>query len=55
MTIKTTVAALLLTLAPGLAIAMGCQGDHGQQAAISCAEGTMWDAEESACVPIATG
>lgn len=57
MPIKMTVAAFVLTLLPGFAVAMGCQGgEHSsQQAAISCADGTMWDAEAEACMPIVSG
>jgi len=57
MKIKMTVAAIVLTLSPGLALAMGCNGaSHAtQQAAISCAEGTLLDVETNTCVPMTTG
>lgn len=46
---KTIVAAVLLTLAPSFAMAMGCHGGHGQQAA-SCASGSSWSADAGKCV-----
>jgi len=49
MTIKTTVAALALILAPSLALAY-CN-DKGQTAA-SCAAGAVWDEAKGACVII---
>ena len=54
---KMTVAALILGLAPTLALAQeGCSGSgHSQQAAMSCAEGLMLDLETNTCVPIVTG
>ena len=57
MKIKMTVAALLLTLTPGLAFAMGCSGgDHSsKQASMSCAEGTLFDADTNTCVPLILG
>jgi len=30
-----------------------CQGNHDQ--AMSCVEGTIWDAETAACVPLVIG
>lgn len=55
MKIKMTVAAFVLTLAPGLAFAQGCSGSgHSQEAAMSCAEGMIMDAQTNTCVP-ATG
>ncbi len=41
---------------PGLALAgpMGCSGDHGETQAMSCVEGTAWDAATSTCVPQTT-
>lgn len=57
MKIKMTVAALLMVLTPGLAVAMGCSGGaHAStQAAMSCAEGTLLDVETNTCVPLTTG
>ena len=54
MTLKTTLAALALTLAPGLALAQGCPHDDAYQdaSAISCAQGTALDAATGKCVPV---
>lgn len=56
MKITTTLtAAALLALAPSLASAMGCNwGKHGTEQAMSCAEGSAFDAESGTCKPIAT-
>lgn len=45
---KLTLAVLALVLAPGLAFAM-CSRDHDQ--AMTCAEGTVYNAETGSCVP----
>jgi hypothetical protein len=50
--LKTTLAALILTLAPGLAFAAGCS--MAKSTAMSCANGTMPDAETGTCVPVTT-
>lgn len=56
MKIKTTFAALLLTILPGLALAEGCRGDMMHDTtAMSCAEGSAMDAETGTCVPVVTG
>lgn len=57
MKIKTTLAALVLTLAPGIALAYGCNSATHQMdtTAMSCAEGTMMDLETGTCVPVVTG
>lgn len=57
MKFKMTVAALVLTVTPGLAFAMGCNSNtHAtQQAAMSCAEGMLLDVDTNTCVPITTG
>ena len=58
MTLKTTFAALALTLLPGLALAGGgCNGmNHAADtASMSCAEGTIMDPETNTCVPLTTG
>ncbi|MEM9580782.1 MAG: carbohydrate-binding module family 14 protein [Pseudomonadota bacterium] len=47
---KITVIATLLAIAPALGFAMGCSGGH--DAAMSCADGTMWHAESETCVPL---
>ena len=55
MRIKTVLAAAILTMTPALAMAQGCSfGSHGQEASMSCAEGTTWDATSGTCVPTAT-
>lgn len=47
---KTVLAALALTLAPTLSLAMGCSyGKHDQQV-MSCAAGTVYDANTNSCV-----
>lgn len=52
MKITSTLAAIALALAPGLALAQG--GCHGQQAklttASSCIQGYSWDEAKAACV-----
>lgn len=49
---KILLTTAILTIAPTLALAMGCSYDlHGQEARMSCAEGTTWDADSGACVP----
>ncbi len=50
MKIKTAIATLALALAPSIALAMGCSSDHRMQEAMSCAEGSVWDAEAGTCV-----
>lgn len=47
---KTLLTALALTALPSLAIAMGCSYGH-TTASMSCAEGTVLDAETGTCVP----
>jgi dCTP deaminase len=51
MSIKTLLAALVLTAAPGLAMAE-CSWGMEHQTTMSCAEGTAWDASTQACVPV---
>jgi len=51
MSIKTLLAALVLTAAPGLAMAE-CSWGSAQQTTMSCSEGTMWDAASQSCVPV---
>ncbi|MEM6824338.1 MAG: adenylosuccinate lyase [Pseudomonadota bacterium] len=46
---KTLFTVLLFSVAPGIAAA-GCFGYGQQEASISCADGTVWDAQERACV-----
>lgn len=52
MTIKTTIAAALLAIAPTLSFA-ACFDDHKQQA-MNCAEGKIWDENTSSCVDATT-
>ncbi len=47
MTFKTLLAASILLVVPALAQAQ-CYGS--EEAAISCAEGTTWDAAQMTCV-----
>lgn len=51
MSLKTFTTALILSIAPISAFA---QCSHGaiEQQAMSCAEGSQWDAEEGTCVPL---
>ena len=52
-TTKTLLVAVALSAMPAFAFAMGCSGyEHQQQAAISCADGTVWDADKRACVKL---
>ncbi len=51
--LKMTLAAMTLTLLPGLALAQDC-GYTKATTAMSCAEGTMPDAETGVCVPVST-
>ncbi|MCK0120795.1 MAG: adenylosuccinate lyase [Yoonia sp.] len=52
MKIKLTIAALFIAISPVAAFAEGCHGSHAmdQQAAISCAEGMVFDADANTCV-----
>lgn len=52
MTIRTTLAALALILAPGLATA-ACFGMH-QPTAAACAEGQVWDSASGGCIALPT-
>ncbi|WP_166434062.1 hypothetical protein [Roseovarius spongiae] len=54
MTARTIFATLVLTLAPTLALAMGCSHDRVKTQAMSCAEGSTYDAGTGACVPLAS-
>lgn len=50
---KRLVLALALISSPLAALAE-CSG-HSDQRAMSCAEGSQWNAETNTCVPIVTG
>ena len=50
MSIKTLLAALVLTAAPGLAMAECSWG--AQAVTMSCAEGLSWDADSQTCIPV---
>jgi hypothetical protein len=51
MKFKTTLAVIALSLAPGLALAQGCNGDKVKdETASSCTPGATWDAATSSCV-----
>ena len=53
MTIKTLLTAAVLLATPMMASAQCMWGEHGtQEAAISCAEGTSWDAASMTCVAV---
>lgn len=47
---KTLLAALVLALAPGLAMAQ-CFGHAKEQTAMTCAPGTILDEDTQTCVP----
>ena len=49
MKVKLFVAAVALSLAPGVAAAM-CSWERTQQSASTCEQGTTWDAETQTCI-----
>ncbi len=51
MTIKTLAAAVALTIIPAMGFAYECNYSKQKQAAMSCAEGSVYDAASNACVP----
>ncbi len=51
---KTLTIAVLLTLAPGLALAMGCDRGKKDVQAMTCAAGSTYDADAKACLPISS-
>lgn len=53
--IKILLTASILVLAPMMASAQCNWYDGSQEAAISCVEGTAWDATTMTCVAVATG
>jgi hypothetical protein len=50
MTLKTLVAASIIALAPGFALAAGCSYTKSSDTAMSCAAGFVLDAETGKCV-----
>ncbi|MBT8413763.1 MAG: hypothetical protein KJO30_05475 [Boseongicola sp.] len=50
---KILLATLALAVTPSLALAMGCGFGHAktETASISCAEGSVYNAEAQRCVP----
>ena len=53
MTLKTTVVASILALAPAFAVAAGCSKDMHE--VMACADGQTYDYETRSCVDIVTG
>lgn len=51
MTIKTLAAAVALTLIPAMGFAYECNISKQKQAAMSCAEGSVYDSTAGTCVP----
>ncbi len=51
-TLKVMTIAAALSLAPGLALAIGCS--HSKQQAQTCVDGSTWDTATQSCVPIAS-
>lgn len=51
MKIKLTLAAIALTMAPSLGMAM-CSGDDHAKATMSCADGKVLDSATNSCVPV---
>jgi len=51
---KTTIIAAILALSPAIGFAMGCSGAK-HETAMSCAEGTVYNADSAACEPLTTG
>jgi len=52
---KSLMTAAALMILPGLALAMGCSGSKHDDMAMSCAQGTTWDAATNTCVEVVTG
>lgn len=51
MTIKTLAAAVALTIVPAVGFAYECNSSKQKQAAMSCAEGSVYDSSAQTCVP----
>ena len=47
---RLLLASFVLAVAPGLAMAMGCNGAHSEQVTMSCPEGQTFDVEANACI-----
>jgi len=54
MKIKALLATLVIVAAPSLAAAE-CSWGKQETTAMSCAQGTAWDAASQSCVPVASG
>jgi hypothetical protein len=54
MTVKTILTAAVLAALPGLAFAQCSDKARLDQQAMSCVEGTMWDATAGTCLPVTT-
>ena len=54
MKIKTLTFAIALTALPSFAFAMGCARGHGQDQAMSCAQGSAYDSATDSCLPVNT-
>jgi hypothetical protein len=52
MSMKTMLFAAVMAVLPGLSFAMCAGESHSSQEAMTCAEGTQWDAETATCVPV---
>ncbi len=52
---KMLLATLALVISPGVSLAQGCDSGHTkEQVVMSCAEGSVFDAETQNCVPQTT-
>lgn len=54
MTVKTLLAALVLSAAPAFAFAMCSGSTHASEQGMTCSDGATWDAESQTCVPTTT-
>jgi hypothetical protein len=52
MTLKTMIAAAVLALSPMAALASGCGWGKSEQASMTCADGTVYDAATASCVVV---
>lgn len=53
MKLKVALTAILMTLASAAIAGPGCGFGHSKQV-MSCAEGSVWDAQSQSCVPQVT-